>query len=247
MAPSNKARAPTKQDLLDENAMLKASQQNLSDEMVALKEQLASLTDSLTQERASRAAAEILVESKRNEIQFMKDAAAREAQNAASTARAAAEHGVGRMPANAPSLSARRATGDEVIPKPRGSGGQDYKVRVEMGLANEKSLYLAIMRTIRDLHQNPVVLGKLFRAAEEKHPYLQRFECSWATADLVKQYIRNRRKDAVAKGYMEPRAKRAAAHQQAEAAAVAGSSSASGSADLGDVDDEPEDDGMQCD
>jgi hypothetical protein len=34
------------------------------------------------------------------------------------------------------------------------------------------------------------IIGK----ARDRHPYLKRFENDWATADLVKQFLRNRRK-----------------------------------------------------
>jgi hypothetical protein len=33
-----------------------------------------------------------------------------------------------------------------------------------------------------------------FDQARDVHPYLARFENDWATADIVKQYMRNRRK-----------------------------------------------------
>ena len=46
--------------------------------------------------------------------------------------------------------------------------------------------------------------------AQEQEAYLARFDSSWATADMVKQFLRNRRKYAVRKGYILPRAQRVA-------------------------------------
>ncbi|EGO01390.1 hypothetical protein SERLA73DRAFT_151835 [Serpula lacrymans var. lacrymans S7.3] len=38
-------------------------------------------------------------------------------------------------------------------------------------------------------------LGDLFRLARHYHPYLARFQNDWATSELVKQYLSNRRKN----------------------------------------------------
>ncbi|KAL1657389.1 hypothetical protein GGF50DRAFT_93324 [Schizophyllum commune] len=45
-------------------------------------------------------------------------------------------------------------------------------------------------------NQDPVALGKLFKAMYINHPYLtpERFPSNWATAAIVKQYINGQRK-----------------------------------------------------
>lgn len=103
--------------------------------------------DALTHVRAEHAAAVILVESKTNEVQFARDAAAREVQNIRTTARFEAEAMVRAELAAAPPLRGGPlgpADEDETIPKPRGSGGSDYSIRKEMHLQDNKALYLAI-------------------------------------------------------------------------------------------------------
>lgn len=103
-------------------------------------------------ERAEHTAAVILVESKTNEVQFARDAAAREVQNIRTTARFEAEAMVRAELAAAPPLGGAQGGGgppgpageDEIVPKPRGSGGSDYSICKEMGLRENKPLYLAI-------------------------------------------------------------------------------------------------------
>ncbi|KAI0373515.1 hypothetical protein BV20DRAFT_920496, partial [Pilatotrama ljubarskyi] len=105
-----------------------------------------------------------------------------------------------------------------VIPRPSGSAGDGFNLRREMGLENKPRLYRSIQvsscilpfhctqRTIRSLvgnagidhrlvwrRQPKDVLGKLFRVARKRQPYLHRFVNDWATEELVKQYLKNRR------------------------------------------------------
>ena len=108
----------------------------------------------LSHVRAEHAAAVILVESKTNEVQFARNAAAREVQNIRTTARFEAEAMVRAELAAAPPLDG--AEEDELIPKPRGSGGSDYSIRKEMHLQDNKALYLAItVSTCIILHRWP--------------------------------------------------------------------------------------------
>ncbi|KAJ8586176.1 hypothetical protein M405DRAFT_844068 [Rhizopogon salebrosus TDB-379] len=44
--------------------------------------------------------------------------------------------------------------------------------------------------------QNTASLLKLFKLARRTHPYLARFQNDWATAEIVKQYLQNKRKAA---------------------------------------------------
>ncbi|KAF9230904.1 hypothetical protein BU15DRAFT_83045 [Melanogaster broomeanus] len=42
--------------------------------------------------------------------------------------------------------------------------------------------------------QPPAQLGKLFKLTRRRHEYLEKFENDWPTAELVKQYLQNKRK-----------------------------------------------------
>ncbi|KAJ6623838.1 hypothetical protein B0H10DRAFT_2008640, partial [Mycena sp. CBHHK59/15] len=45
--------------------------------------------------------------------------------------------------------------------------------------------------------------GKLFAVARDRHPILERFHNDWATEEMVKQYIANRRNTAYRRGDLE--------------------------------------------
>ncbi|KIJ69619.1 hypothetical protein HYDPIDRAFT_106258 [Hydnomerulius pinastri MD-312] len=42
--------------------------------------------------------------------------------------------------------------------------------------------------------QPPAQLGKLFKLTRRRHTYLEKFENDWPVAELVKQYLQNKRK-----------------------------------------------------
>ncbi|CDO71845.1 hypothetical protein BN946_scf184939.g69 [Trametes cinnabarina] len=99
------------------------------------------------------------------------------------------------------------------IPKPRGTVGRGLKLRKEMKLSDNKILYLACLMTVRDLclagrldwkkgirEQSPTALGALYEVAREEQPYLKRFENDWATAQILIQFMANRRKNAIKNG-----------------------------------------------
>lgn len=167
-------------------------------EIVRLKAVIVELEDRVANEQALRVAAEELVTDKDAELEAAREQAVAAAQQAAAAIAAAANQ--------APAAQNPPEDGD-IIPKPRGSGGSTYNVRRAMGLTHDKPKYARCLRIVRDValasrinwqkdysHQDPLVLGRLFRAAQEKEPYLARFEASWATADMLKQFMRNRRK-----------------------------------------------------
>ncbi|KIJ60588.1 hypothetical protein HYDPIDRAFT_32013 [Hydnomerulius pinastri MD-312] len=97
-----------------------------------------------------------------------------------------------------------------LIPKPKGQAGEKgFNLQDEMKLEDEKELYLAILRDVRALcfaaqldykidyrHQPPKDLGNIFDVAKRHHPYLEQFHNNWATSEIVKQFLRNRRKYA---------------------------------------------------
>ncbi|KAF8834097.1 hypothetical protein BDN67DRAFT_1016865 [Paxillus ammoniavirescens] len=126
------------------------------------------------------------------------------------------------------------------VEKPAGTAGEKgFSLIAEMMLEDEKEHYLAIQRTVRDLchaarldwtrlyrEQPPRDLGNLFEVARKQHPHLNCFRNNWATAELVKQYLRNRRKYARRRNHFTDRG----ATGQASRAATAGNSAeASGS------------------
>ncbi|KAI0645016.1 hypothetical protein C8Q79DRAFT_969142 [Trametes meyenii] len=43
----------------------------------------------------------------------------------------------------------------------------------------------------------------LFKQAADDHPILKRFQNSWLTAELAKQYLQNKRRHAVKRGYID--------------------------------------------
>ncbi|KAI0675160.1 hypothetical protein C8Q78DRAFT_988889 [Trametes maxima] len=101
----------------------------------------------------------------------------------------------------------------KTIPKPPGSVGKGLKLRDEMHLQGNKPLYLNCLMTVRDLclagrldwkrgirEQDASKLGALYEIARAEQPYLARFENDWATAQILIQFMANRRKNAIRKG-----------------------------------------------
>ncbi|KAJ7105987.1 hypothetical protein C8R44DRAFT_942591 [Mycena epipterygia] len=112
------------------------------------------------------------------------------------------------------------ATGPpEMIPRPRGSAGNNFNIEEEMGLgdtAADHDQYKAPQRNLRDLMLQARInwevpwaevaassKGQLFAVARERHPYLARFTNDWATEEIVKQYIKNKRRHAYKNGWLE--------------------------------------------
>ncbi|KAJ7256047.1 hypothetical protein C8J57DRAFT_1721612 [Mycena rebaudengoi] len=110
-----------------------------------------------------------------------------------------------------------------MIPRPAGSAGNDFSIEFAMGLGTNRAddeQYKALMRNIRDLtlqarinweepwSQTPAgVKAQLFAVARERHPYLARFTNDWATEEIVKQFIKNKRRNYYKHGWLEPPAK----------------------------------------
>ncbi|KAJ6538262.1 hypothetical protein DFH09DRAFT_893741, partial [Mycena vulgaris] len=104
------------------------------------------------------------------------------------------------------------------IPRPAGSAGNNFNIQDAMGLGqNEKDreLYKALMRNTRDLvlqaginwelawAKTPAeAKAKLYAVARERHPILKRYVNDWATEELVKQYIKNKRRHGYRKGWL---------------------------------------------
>ncbi|GBE87126.1 hypothetical protein SCP_1003730 [Sparassis crispa] len=75
-----------------------------------------------------------------------------------------------------------------LIPKPPGSAGAGFNLQVEMGLEDNDAQYQAILRIML-----------------QTFPMMRDFVNDWPTAEIIKQYMRNKRKYAVGTGTLEPR------------------------------------------
>ncbi|KAH9941068.1 hypothetical protein B0H21DRAFT_664495, partial [Amylocystis lapponica] len=93
------------------------------------------------------------------------------------------------------------------IPKPKGSAGNGFKLIEAMQLEDNEQLYHAIIREVHELSiqagldyrddfkDQPVeALGLLYKLARDIFPVLERFPNDWATAEMTKQYLYNKRK-----------------------------------------------------
>ncbi|KAJ7161655.1 hypothetical protein C8R46DRAFT_1283945 [Mycena filopes] len=108
---------------------------------------------------------------------------------------------------------------DVKIQRPKGTAGNDYNIQDEMGLAGcdeDRKQYVLVMGDVRDIvHEAGIkweqpwgkvpaeVKGKFFAVARERHPILKRYENDWATEELAKQFIKNRRRREYRKGNLE--------------------------------------------
>ncbi|KAJ7168388.1 hypothetical protein C8R43DRAFT_1121550 [Mycena crocata] len=97
------------------------------------------------------------------------------------------------------------SAGDIVpIPKPRGK----FNIQSAMELNDNRPLFTRLQAGIRGLafeakidfglnwaHQEPAVVAKVLRVAEERHEYLssKRFPRSWATSAILQRYINSKR------------------------------------------------------
>ncbi|EIW87425.1 hypothetical protein CONPUDRAFT_87204 [Coniophora puteana RWD-64-598 SS2] len=95
------------------------------------------------------------------------------------------------------------------IPKPKGTAGETYVLKDEMGLQDDKAQYSTILATARNAflaaRLNPLTnyseqplrdLANVFEVAKKAHPILCRFTNNWATAAIVQQYIHSRKRYA---------------------------------------------------
>ncbi|KAJ7907418.1 hypothetical protein B0H13DRAFT_2273676 [Mycena leptocephala] len=104
------------------------------------------------------------------------------------------------------------ATEEEWISRPRGTAGTHFSIKTAMKLdrsAADEEAYKCLLRNVRDLALNARInwelpwkqipvdqKASLFEVARTRHPYLAKFENDWATEELVKQFIKNRRNRA---------------------------------------------------
>ncbi|KAJ7029444.1 hypothetical protein C8F04DRAFT_1116389 [Mycena alexandri] len=115
----------------------------------------------------------------------------------------------------------------ERIERPPGEAGDSakgFRLQAAMDLEDDDEKYEAILRTVHNntvrvnldpaldfRRQDPAKLATLYKLTRDAHkPDLseERFPLSWPIAEMVKQYIRNKRKYMVRKGRMANRADR---------------------------------------
>ncbi|KAH7879637.1 uncharacterized protein C8R40DRAFT_1165892 [Lentinula edodes] len=105
------------------------------------------------------------------------------------------------------------------VPKPSGQAWKDYSICVEMGLAKSSESikkYKAILRGVREAvmqsrlpWQNawadiPAADKAMILAVmRSRHKFLQRFINDWATVDMIRQYLKNKRKPLYRSGELE--------------------------------------------
>ncbi|KAF8337256.1 hypothetical protein F5887DRAFT_869099, partial [Amanita rubescens] len=105
----------------------------------------------------------------------------------------------------------------KVLHKPKGEAGDrknGFNLREAMGLEGEegKTEYLAIVKSVRMLtiqacinlkndfrEVDPAKLAMVYEMTTKAQPYMtkKRFPNNWATAEIVKQYMKNHRRHAV--------------------------------------------------
>ncbi|KAJ7017633.1 hypothetical protein C8F04DRAFT_1243941 [Mycena alexandri] len=140
---------------------------------------------------------------------------------------------VAEMEATNKSLEERAARGStaaaapeqeiERLHKPKGEAGdgkRGFNLRDAMGLEDDQEEFLRIQDIVRTncrrvnldftqdyRKQEPEKLAALFKLSRKDSDYLttKRFPLNWAQAEIVKQYLRNRRKYNVRKGRLPDR------------------------------------------
>ncbi|KAJ8502507.1 hypothetical protein ONZ45_g11698 [Pleurotus djamor] len=113
--------------------------------------------------------------------------------------------------------SSSRPVSSKPIPKPKGEAGdakRGFHLQSSMGLGNDDFQFNDIQRGVRsnatkagvDMNkpyreQDAEVLGRVFKAGRQQFPYLSnnRFAHDWPQAEILKQYMKNRRRYAAKK------------------------------------------------
>ncbi|KZP08957.1 hypothetical protein FIBSPDRAFT_964314 [Athelia psychrophila] len=102
----------------------------------------------------------------------------------------------------------------KLIADPGGTAGSQYNLQTTMGLGGDDQRYTAIRRGVRAIadksgmdyrvewgKQPQELVGKIFRIARNRFPFLGQFSGDWATKELVKARMKNRRAYCVRLGY----------------------------------------------
>ncbi|KZT54448.1 hypothetical protein CALCODRAFT_485572 [Calocera cornea HHB12733] len=152
-----------------------------------------------------------------------------------------------------------------LIPKPAGQAGRlkegGYRLQSAMGLEDDGAKYNEMLGAVRVaaiqhgiqpgdtmLSMHEETLAKVFKAARLKYPELAKYKHDWATRDMVKQYVKNKRYSAIKPERERRRAEKAAKAEEASqtlaSAALVGlvNGGASGAGRVGGDDDEDDED-----
>ncbi|KAG6835433.1 hypothetical protein H0H93_001518 [Arthromyces matolae] len=113
----------------------------------------------------------------------------------------------------------KRSTTIKMIPRPDGTAGHHFSIQEEMGLsgsAKKIGEYKALVRFIHQMTMQsrmnwempwtkiaPRDKANLFDVCRKEQPILARFVNDWATEEIVKQYMKNKRTYAYKKGYLD--------------------------------------------
>ncbi|KAG6808297.1 hypothetical protein H0H92_004616 [Tricholoma furcatifolium] len=106
----------------------------------------------------------------------------------------------------------------KMVPRPQGTAGHHFSIQEEMGLGDtvkKAETYKALVRYIRRLtDQSPINWenswtkisprdkANLFEVCRKEHPILTRYVNDWATEEIVKQYLKNKRNYAYRKNHL---------------------------------------------
>ncbi|KAJ7073434.1 hypothetical protein B0H15DRAFT_935016 [Mycena belliarum] len=145
----------------------------------------------------------------------------------------------------------------ERIERPKGEAGDrknGFILQDAMKLEDDDQDYRAILRTVhasvgrvgldftQDFRQqDPAKLAAVYKLTRKKHPYLTRarFPLDWAQAEMVKQYLRNKRRYSVRRGYIPNRETRK--HEREEGGSGEGNDKRHKGAHIDDLDDDEDD------
>ncbi|KAJ7236803.1 hypothetical protein C8J57DRAFT_1479121 [Mycena rebaudengoi] len=112
------------------------------------------------------------------------------------------------------------------LDRPKGEAGdrvKGFNLQDAMGLADNNELYDKILRSVRQnvvrvnldftadyRNQDAAKIANVFKLTRMAEPYLtrKRFPLDWSTAEMIKQYLRNKRRNEVHTGRMPNRAAR---------------------------------------
>ncbi|KZT52913.1 hypothetical protein CALCODRAFT_486742 [Calocera cornea HHB12733] len=149
-----------------------------------------------------------------------------------------------------------------LIPKPPGQAGRlkegGYNLQTAMGLEEDGDKYNEMLGAVRMaaiqhgiqpndtmLSMHEETLAKVFKAARLKYPELAKYKHDWATRDMIKQYVKNKRYRAIKPERERRRAEKVAkageASQKLASAALVGFGQG-GAAGAGRVGGDEEDD-----
>ncbi|KAJ6540681.1 hypothetical protein B0H19DRAFT_1269225 [Mycena capillaripes] len=146
------------------------------------------------------------------------------------------------------------------LEKPKGEAGdakRGFILRTAMDLEDEPEEFNAIQRSLHTnvarvnldvaqdfRRQDPAKTAALFKLMRKAHPYLteKRFPLNWAVAEMLKQYLRNKRRYGVRVGYIPDRKTRKRQGSDGDASAGPNKCRKTTTEPVGHIDDDNADD-----